>query len=180
MDGRIGAHSQEGQGSTFWFELDLPKAQALPAAEPSTDDEPLRRLRVLVVDDVALNRELVSVLLSPFDIDVAVACNGAEALALARTETYDVILMDVQMPVMDGLTATRAIRRLDRPDAAAVPIIALSAGVLPDQVARCIEAGMNDHIGKPINPERLLQTLAKWTEPASGDVEALGAQALDA
>jgi len=161
MGGRIGAESRLGEGSTFWFELDLEALEAPQASGEMTAhaDAPEQRLRVLVVDDVAANRELVSVLLSPFDVDIVTAADGAEALALATHQVFDLILMDLQMPVMDGLAATRAIRQLDNPRAAKVPIVALTANVLPEQVARCFEAGMNDHVGKPIEPARLYQVL---------------------
>ena len=82
---------------------------------------------------------------------------------------YDVILMDMQMPVMDGLTATRRIRALADADAARTPIIAMTANVLPEQVARCREAGMDDHLGKPINLPQLLAALDRWTSPAQDD-----------
>jgi PAS domain S-box-containing protein len=172
MGGRIGAESRLGVGSSFWFELDLATTQAPPrendAKAGSGDVE--QKLRVLVVDDVEANRELVSALLTPFDIDIVMAVDGAEALALATHEIFDLILMDLQMPVMDGLAATRAIRRLDNPQAANMPIVALTANVLPEQVARCFEAGMNDHIGKPIEPARLYQVLDRLGEPAGAPI----------
>jgi len=161
MGGKIAAESRLGEGSRFWFELKL--ARLAPTAEAESEPGAIDgdRLRVLVVDDVAANRELVAVLLAPFDADIVNAADGAEALDHASREPFDLILMDLQMPVMDGLAATRAIRRLDDPLAANVPIVALTANVLPDQVARCFEAGMNGHIGKPIVPALLYQTLER-------------------
>jgi PAS domain S-box-containing protein len=172
MGGEIGAASVVGQGSTFWFEVDLPLAQ-----EQQANPEPAeagggfeRRLRLLVAEDNAVNRELITTLLSPFDIEIETAADGAEAVeAVSRGRRFDVILMDVQMPVMDGLTATRRIRGLGDAEAAATPIIAMTANVLPEQIARCREAGMDDHLGKPIMPARLLDALARWTsEPDEG------------
>ncbi|HEX3365940.1 hybrid sensor histidine kinase/response regulator [Phenylobacterium sp.] len=167
MGGRIGAASVIGKGSTFWFELDLPvAAEGAARAEPKAAGAALDRpIRALVVEDNAVNRELIATLLSPFGIEIDTACDGAEAVEAVGRGRYDIILMDVQMPVMDGLTATRRIRALADREAARTPIIAMTANVLPEQVARCREAGMDDHIGKPINLPQLLEALDRWTTP---------------
>jgi PAS domain S-box-containing protein len=169
MGGRLGAESVLGEGSKIWFELEVEAVEAPRSYSGGVGGQGAQeqRLRVLVVDDVAANRELVSALLSPLDADVVLAADGAEALALARHQIFDVILMDLQMPVMDGLTATKAIRRLEDPRAASVPIVALTSNILPEQVARCFEAGMNDHVGKPIEPGLLYQALARLGEAAA-------------
>ena len=169
MQGWIGADSAEGEGSTFWFEVDLPLAgDWTQSAEPDSGGGALGRpIRALVVEDNAVNRELIITLLSPFGIEIDTACDGAEALDAVGQRRYDVILMDMQMPVMDGLTATRRIRSLADRDAAATPIIAMTANVLPEHVARCREAGMDVHIGKPINLTHLLQAIDHWTRPAA-------------
>jgi CheY-like chemotaxis protein len=165
MGGQIGVVSKVGEGSTFWFEVTLPVAgefHAEPEREAARADFD-RRMRLLVVDDNAVNRELISTLLSPFDIEIDTAADGAEAIEAFGRACYDVILMDVQMPIMDGLTATRRIRAAGTARALATPIVAMTANVLREQIARCHEAGMNDHLGKPINPARLLETLDRWT-----------------
>uniref|UniRef100_UPI0025D6963A response regulator n=1 Tax=Phenylobacterium sp. TaxID=1871053 RepID=UPI0025D6963A len=102
-------------------------------------------------------------LLQPFDIEIDTACDGVEAIHAVEQQGYDLILMDVQMPVMDGLTAARRIRASGGAGAA-TPIIAMTANVLPDQVRKCHEAGMDDHIGKPISPASLLGALARWAD----------------
>jgi PAS domain S-box-containing protein len=168
MGGRIGAVSAVGEGSTFWLEIDLPPAGDRAA---SAEIDPAgavldRPIHALVVEDNAVNRELIATLLSPFDIEIEIACDGAEAVEAVGRRRYDVILMDMQMPVMDGLTATRRIRAMADRDAARTPIIAMTANVLPEQIARCREAGMDDHLGKPINLPLLLQALDRWTTPA--------------
>ncbi len=165
MGGAIGAESRPGLGSTFWFELVLPCAKALiEDAQPGAPQDLERPLRMLLVEDVAVNRELILTLLRSFDVEIQTAENGSEAVEAMAAGTYDLVLMDVQMPVMDGLTATRAIRALPDAGARATPIIAMTANVLPDQVEKCLAAGMDDHLGKPINPGALLAVLARWSD----------------
>ena len=170
MGGAIGVTSMVGQGSTFWFEVPLPLADEVHVdAEPQRTPEDFDRpMRLLLVDDNAVNRELVAALLSTFDVKIDTAEDGAQAIEAFSRERYDVILMDVQMPVMDGLSATRRIRALEtaggQTAGGKTPIIAMTANVLPEQIVRCREAGMNDHLGKPIHPARLLETLARWTQ----------------
>jgi PAS domain S-box-containing protein len=169
MQGRIGVSSVVGRGSTFWLEVDLPLAGDWTAtAELDADAAAFDRpIRALVVEDNAVNRELLTTLLTPFGIEIDTAGDGAEALEAVGRGRYDIILMDMQMPVMDGLTATRRIRDLRDRDAAATPIVAMTANVLPEQVARCREAGMDDHLGKPINLPQLLAAIDRWTTPGA-------------
>ena len=178
MGGTLGCDSQPGQGATFWFELVLPRAEALPeepeAAVAETLDAPLR---LLLVEDVAVNRGLIAALLAPFEVEIEACENGQLAVEAMARGGFDLVLMDVQMPVMDGLTATRAIRALPHTHARTTPIIAMTANVLPEQVRTCLEAGMDDHIGKPISPTALLGALSRWSGGRDVDVEALEASA---
>jgi PAS domain S-box-containing protein len=178
MGGQIGATSVEGEGSTFWFEVTLPVAEAAETAAKAEPAVALERpVRLLLVEDVAINRELVKTVLAPFDIEIDTAEDGVAAIAAFQQGAYDLVLMDVQMPVMDGLTATRHIRALSMPAAAATPIIAMTANVLPDQIAKCVEAGMDGHLGKPMSPADLLSAIAHWTSHERAPAEANAATA---
>lgn len=164
MGGRIGVDSVEGEGSTFWFEVRGPLADA-PSA-PAETVEPLNAeagVRLLLVEDNAVNRELVKAMLEPFGVIVETANDGVAGVEAMRQGEFDLVLMDVQMPIKDGLTATREIRALEGARGAATPIIAMTANVLPEQVANCLAAGMDDHLGKPISPSKLLETVARWS-----------------
>ena len=163
MGGRVGYESTPGLGATFWLEIPLvacgPQSNErhLGGAEPE-----LPTLDLLLVDDLEINRELVQALLSPFDVQITEAVDGVGAVAACAKRRFDLILMDLQMPQMDGLQATRAIRSGGGPNAG-TPIVALSANVLATHVDACREAGMDDHLGKPISPHELLTTIARWT-----------------
>jgi CheY-like chemotaxis protein/nitrogen-specific signal transduction histidine kinase len=171
MNGDIGVTSAVGEGSTFWFEVTLPIAHAMAEdeSEASDDVEIGSSFRLLVVDDNAVNRELLTALLSQFGISITTAADGVEAVLQAARSTFDLILMDVQMPNMDGMTATRRIRSATPAGARRVPIVAMTANVFPEQIARCMEAGMDGHLGKPINPAKIIETLAFWSSETDGE-----------
>lgn len=161
MGGRIGVDSIPGEGARFWCVLDLPLAAA-----PATIAENARLaaehpLRLLVADDNDANRELIGTLVRAMGHQVETVADGVAAVEAIRAGLYDLVLMDVHMPRMDGLAATRAIRELGG-EAASTPIIALTANVLPDQIAFYRASGMDDHVGKPIDPRALLATIANW------------------
>ncbi|WPB83788.1 response regulator [Sediminicoccus rosea] len=184
MDGRIGCDSAPVRGALFWVELPVPAvsepeiADAALASEPSPAAEPeaTRQLRLLVADDILVNRSLARVMLEKAGHVVDLVADGMAAVEAVQRTQYDVVLMDVQMPGMDGLEATRRIRALEGP-AAHVVIIALSASAMIDQVEACLEAGMDGHLAKPINRAQLLDKLAEVTrrrgEASAGPADGL-------
>jgi signal transduction histidine kinase/ActR/RegA family two-component response regulator len=163
MGGHIGAFSTEGMGSTFWFEIDLPRAETPAKPEPV---QPLpqsraaaRVARILLVEDVPFNQELAEAILVRAGHQVRIAGDGLEALKAVADEDFDLILMDVQMPRMDGITATRRIREMEAPKSQ-VPIIAMTANVLAEQVREFAAVGMNGHVAKPIRQPELHAAIA--------------------
>lgn len=155
MNGQIGYAPREGGGSSFWFTITLPRAEAAPDGDEDLGD---RAPRILVVDDHPMNREVARLFLDAFGCEVAECEDGAAAVEAAGATAFDVILMDVRMPGVDGLTATRMIRALSGP-ASQTPILAVTADVMRDDIERCRAAGMNGHVPKPINQARLLNAL---------------------
>ncbi len=168
MGGQAGADSAPGQGSTFWFTACLKKRHAaeLPPAPPAIDDaeNTLRQRfagrRVLLAEDEPINREITQMMLEDVGLMVDTANDGREALAQASAQQYALILMDMQMPVMDGLEATRQIRRQGRNGAA--PILAMTANAFAEDREKCLDAGMDDFISKPVAPALLYSTLVRW------------------
>ena len=166
MGGAMGLESVLGKGSTFHFTIQavavaqdsLAPTHRMGLAEVRAGDLP--QMRMMVVDDNAVNRKLLAMTLERLGIRAALATNGAEALENLSHTSYDVILMDVQMPVMDGLEATRRIRR-DYPSNAQPRIVAMTAGAFPEDRAHCLEAGMDDYLSKPVSIDDLVQTLRR-------------------
>lgn len=172
MGGDLYVKSWEGQGSCFWF--DLPLSRGVPSALTAAPVEAsVQAARILAVDDNRTNRILLQALLEPLGVDLALAANGLEAVQATAARDFDLILMDVQMPVMDGVTACREIRSRDaRLGRRRVPILALTANVMPRQIASYAEAGMDGHVAKPFTAEALVAALIHHLAgDAAGDAE---------
>ena len=175
MGGDVGVDSTPGMGSTFWFTASVgigpssgETSQSHLARLASSQGDALPSLariagaRVLVVDDNAVNQQVASEMLSAAGLIVDVAGDGAQCLAMVKQQHYDLVLMDMQMPVMDGLQATAALRASGHH---ALPVIAMTANVLAEDRARCEAAGMNDFASKPIEPDVLWRQLLRWIRP---------------
>ncbi len=169
MGGEVGVDSAAGEGSRFWCRVTLPVCDALPDVE--ADAEPAA-LRVLYADDHANNRLLVQAILGAQGHHCEGVCDGAEAVDAARGGGWDLILMDIQMPVLDGVAAARAIRALEGA-AGAVPILALTANTLSEQRAAYAAAGMADCIAKPVNVAELVAKVTRWARSAPAQASAV-------
>jgi signal transduction histidine kinase len=174
MDGTMGVSSTVGKGSTFWFTV---KAKCVPGPEAAGMDAAVAAAadaagifagcRILLAEDIDINREIVAALLESTQVEIDSVGNGKDALRSVNDapDRYDLILMDVQMPTMDGLEATRRIRALDAPEAKTVPIIAMTAHVFREDIEKCLEAGMNNHVSKPLEFAELMEKLRHYLPP---------------
>ena len=166
--GRIDYESTPGKGSRFWFTVPLercPPPAAAPAPAAAKTVEPgTQRGRVLLAEDNPVNQMVASRMLQRLGYEVDIVDNGADALSSVQNAAYDVVLMDCQMPVMDGYDATREIRRAEAERGAdPVPIVALTANAMQGDRSRCSDAGMDDFLSKPVRQEQLAATLERWT-----------------
>ncbi len=164
LGGTLDAHSKPGEGSVFRFEIELATAGAEvepeKAGEAAGADEAEESLCVLIVDDNAMNRKVLELILEPLGVSWLSVEDGCQAVEAARSQTFTAILMDIQMPVMDGLTATREIRRIEREaDRPAVPVIIVSASCQPEHLEAGRDAGAQRHLGKPVSPQALIEAL---------------------
>ncbi|WP_339871914.1 ATP-binding protein [uncultured Brevundimonas sp.] len=172
MGGRMAVRGSPGRGSIFFAYLPLPRIADVPfhvietvPDSPAPDSGPLA-LKVLFADDHEVNRRVVSMILASANIDLTVVENGALAVEAAAANRFDIILMDVQMPVLDGLSATRRIRALELADGRGrTPIISLTANAMPEDVTLSLEAGSDLHLAKPIRPDVLLEAIARLVAP---------------
>ncbi|BCW95479.1 MAG: ATP-binding protein [Fimbriimonadales bacterium] len=170
MGGQMGVVSAVAAGATFWFELALPASEApahvqlekqLRAAEPTA----LTGLRVLVAEDTYVNQKVIRRTLEKWGVEAQIASNGREALEWLSREPFHLVLMDCQMPEMDGYEATRRIRAYEQPRGLHIPIIALTANALEGDREKCLECGMDDYLTKPLNPDLLWEKLIHWGVP---------------
>lgn len=170
MGGSIRVESAKGHGTTFFVDLPLQYANH---ATPDDDDKQaelplasisLAGLHVLIAEDMMVNANILIMLLEMEQVTSEWAENGklaVEQFAGSEIGHFDAILMDMRMPQMDGLAATREIRKLDRPDAKSIPIIALTANAFEEDVENCLQAGMNEHLSKPVDIDRLKESLGR-------------------
>lgn len=166
MGGRIGVEANRPHGSVFWFELFLPRAAGLASSEPAIgeDEAPKRQGsgHILVAEDNRINATVATAFLTAGGYTCDLAADGLEAIAAIRARHYDLVLMDVQMPKLDGLSATREIRAL--PEGATLPIVAMTANAMKEDRDRCLAAGMDDYMAKPLDRATLYQILSRWID----------------
>jgi two-component system, sensor histidine kinase and response regulator len=166
MNGEVGADGEPGRGSTFWLRLPLRKnVAAVGGSDPRLSAEAVlvrdhRGASVLLVEDEPMNQEVAIEFLREIGLAPVLAKDGAEAVQLVQANHFDVILMDLKMPRLDGLQATAAIRALSGREA--VPILAMTANAFREDRERCLDAGMNDFISKPFDVDKLCETLLRW------------------
>ena len=171
MGGGVGVESRLGVGSTFWFTVRLKRSEQTDDVRPYSEPEPcasdflsLRGKLVLLVEDDRTNQAVARGILTQIGIEVDVADDGMEAIRMIQGKEYQAVLMDMQMPGMDGLTATRIIRQKHRMD---LPIIAMTANAMSEHQDACLAAGMDDFVSKPFVPKTLYTVLQKWIAPRS-------------
>ena len=168
MHGSIEVGSTLGVGSTFTITIPFEIAESVEAKPTQGNDAgqaDIRGLRLMLAEDNDLNAEIAKMLLEDAGVIVTAVGDGQQAVSLFQEKpagTFDVILMDIMMPVMDGLTATKTIRALDRPDARTIPIIAMTANAFEEDAKKCLAAGMNAHLAKPLDIGKLIATIAQY------------------
>mgnify|MGYP003639054455 CR=1 FL=1 len=173
MNGEVGFESEFGKGSSFWFEVKLKtddknstvhkrEDKVNASAKNFGESEKLSDYKILVAEDNVINQKVLRITLEREGYNIEIANNGEEAVEMARTKNYDIVFMDVHMPLLDGYEATQQIRNLENKSGRHIPIIAFTASVMKHEKDLCIKAGMDDFIPKPVEKEELLNTLNKW------------------
>ena len=163
MDGQIEVESQPAQGSTFTITLTLPFADEVrnqPAEHAVANQQRLASGRILVVDDHEVNRVVLKQILEEWNVEVEIAVHGQQAIDMLETEPFDLVLMDIQMPIMNGQDAAIHIRSSQKPYSQ-IPIIAMTAAAMPEERDRCLNSGMNDYVSKPFDPDHLFHLIEK-------------------